>query len=185
MSASPERPASTVESASIVEHPQPEASTSNNTAPAPRSILSMLGGQPRSNPLALKSDPAKRRKKNPEPTTQQTQGRIVLNPSNGAAWAVEKRSEEIVDAQPAGSIANGKATNGRGKGKGKGKSGGEEDELKEMGKRAKAAQKGRGGKRNGPGKRQAGDNNGQLELKAQYGDGESPFSFTPEILLMM
>lgn len=91
----------------------------------------------------------------------------------------------MIDAQLGGSIANGKAINGRGKGKGKGKSGGEEDELKEMGKKAKAAQKGRGGKRNGPGKRQAGDNNGQLELKAHNGDGESPFSVTPEILLMM
>jgi hypothetical protein len=147
----------------------------------------MLGGQPRSNPLVPNPDPAKRRKKNPEPNSQQTQGRIVLNPSNGAAWAVEKRTEEVIDAQSAGPIGNGKATNGRGKGKGKGKgkSGGEEDELKEMGKRAKAAQRGRGGNRNGAGKRKAADKDGQLDLKAQNDDGESPFAPTPEILLMM
>jgi hypothetical protein len=145
----------------------------------------MLGGQPRSNHLALNPDPAKRRKKNPEPSTQQTQGRIVLNPSNGAVWTVEKRPEEVIDAQPAGSNGSGKVTNGRGKGKGKVKSGGEEDELKEMGKRAKAAQRGRGGKRNGTGKRKAADKDGQLELKAQNGEGESPFASTPEILLMM
>ena len=87
----------------------------------------MLGGQPRSNPLTLNPDPAKRRKKNPEPTTQQTQGRIVLNPSSGAAWTVEKRPEEISDTQSAGTDGSGRATNGRGKGKGKVKSGGEED----------------------------------------------------------
>jgi len=145
----------------------------------------MLGGQPRSNSLTLNPDPAKRRKKNPEPSTQQTQGRIVLNPSNGAAWTVEKRSEEIIDTQPAGSDGSGKATNGRGKGKGKGKSGGEEDELKEMGKRAKAAQRGRGGKRNGVAKRRAADKDGQLDLKAQIDDGESPCPSTSEILLMM
>jgi len=141
----------------------------------------MLGGQPRSNALGLNPDPAKRRKKNPEPSTQQTQGRIVLNPSNGAAWTVEKKPEEIIDTQPAGSNGNAKATNGRGKGKGKGKgkSGGEEDELKEMGKRAKAAQRGRGGKRNGAGKRRAADKDGQLDLKAQNDDGESPFPSNP------
>ena len=179
MSASPERPPSTVE------QPQPEASTSSNPTPAARSILSMLGGQPRSNHLALNPDPAKRRKKNPEPSAQHTQGRIVLNPSNGAAWTVEKRAEEVIDTQPAGSNGSGKVTNGRGKGKGKVKSGGEEDELKEMGKRAKAAQRGRGGKRNASGKRKAADKDGQLDLKAQNDDGESPFPSTPEILLMM
>jgi hypothetical protein len=179
MSASPERPSSSVE------QPQPEASTSSHPAPGPRSILLMLGGQPRSNPLVPNPDPAKRRKKNPEPSTQQTQGRIVLNPANGAAWTVEKRAEEVTDTQQAGSNGVGKVTNGRGKGKGKGKSGGEEDELKEMGKRAKAAQRGRGGKRNGAGKRKAADKDGRLDLKAQNGDGESPFSPTPEILLMM
>jgi hypothetical protein len=145
----------------------------------------MLGGHPRSNPLNLNPDPAKRRKKNPDPSTQQTQGRIVLNPSNGAAWAVEKRPEEVIDPQPAGSNGSGKAINGRGKGKGKGKSGGEEDELKEMGKRAKAAQRGRGGKRNGAGKRKATGKDAQLDLKAQNGDGESPFPSTTEILLTM
>jgi len=145
----------------------------------------MLGGQPRSNALGLNPDPAKRRKKNPEPSTQQTQGRIVLNPSNGAAWTVEKRPEEPIDTQSAGTVGNGKTTNGRGKGKGKGKSGGEEDELKEMGRRAKAAQRGRGGKRNGAGKRKAADKDGQLDLKAQNDDGESPFPSTPEILLMV
>ena len=77
----------------------------------------MLGGQPRSSPLVLHPDPAKRRKKNLEPTTQQTQGRIVLNPSNGAAWTVEKKVEEIIDTQSAGSDGSGKATNGKGKGK--------------------------------------------------------------------
>ena len=180
MSASPERPPSTVEQL------QPEASTSSNPTPAPRSILSMLGGQPRSNHLPLNPDPAKRRKKNPEPSTQQTQGRIVLNPSNGAAWTVEKRVEDvIIDTQPAGFNGSGKVTNGRGKGKGKVKCGGEEDELKEMGKRAKAVQRGRGGKRNGSGKRKAADKDGQLDLKAQNDDGESPFPSTPEILLMM
>ena len=145
----------------------------------------MLGGQPRSNPLTLNPDPAKRRKKNPEPTTQQTQGRIVLNPSSGAAWTVEKRPEELIDTQPAGTNGNGKATNGRGRGKGKVKSGGEEDELREMGKRARAAQRGRGGKPNGAGKRKAADKDGQLDLKAQIGDGESPCPSTSEILLMM
>jgi hypothetical protein len=179
MSASPERPPSTVE------QPQPEASTSAHPAPAPRTILSMLGGQPRSNPLAPNPDPAKRRKKNPEPSAQHTQGRIVLNPSNGAAWTVEKRAEEVIDTQPVGTNGSGKVTNGRGKGKGKVKSGGEEDELKEMGKRAKAAQRGRGGRRDGTGKRKAADKDGQLDLKAQNDDGESPFPSTLEILLMM
>jgi hypothetical protein len=68
--------------------------------------------------------------------------------------------------------------NGKARGKGKGKSGGgEEDEMREMGKRAKAAQRGRGGKRASTGKRKAPDKGvkQQLDLKAsQDEEGESP-----------
>lgn len=169
MSTSPERPP--VE----LEQQQAEVPTSTTSNPASRSLLSFLGAQPRSNPLSLNPDPAKRRKKNPEPT-QHTQGRIVLGTSGGAAWGVEKRPEEVVDVQNVGvnGNGNGKASNGRGKGKGKGKGGGEEDELKEMGKRAKAAQRGRGGKRGGAGNRKAVDKDGELNLRAMNGEGESP-----------
>lgn len=168
MSASPKLPPAGLDQA------QPEASTSTTSGPAPGSLLSFLGGQARSNPLSLNPDPAKRRKKNPEPAQQsQTQGRIVLNAASGASWTVEKKSEEVNEASQAFN-GNGSATGGRGRGKGKAKGGGEEDEMKEMGKRAKAAQRGRGGKRNGVGKRKP-DKGGQLDLKAnQDGEGESP-----------
>jgi hypothetical protein len=149
--------------------------------------MAYLGGQPRSNPLSLNPDPAKRRRKNPESTSQsQTQGRIVLNPAGGAAWTVEKRTEDSIELQPALAHGSGKAANGKGKGKGKSKGGGEEDELKDMGKRAKAAQRGRGGKRTGSGKRKAtGQEVGQLDLMAsQNGDGESPFDLASQSLMV-
>jgi hypothetical protein len=141
---------------------------------APSSILAFLGGQPRSSPLVLNPNTAKRRKKNDEtpinPAVQShTQARIVLKPANGAAWTVEKKEVKQKD-EVAGEVT------GKGKGKGKVKQGGgEEDEMKDMGKRAKAAQRGRGGKRPAAGKRKAGKKEaGQLDLKASQDDGESP-----------
>ena len=174
MSASPKRPPSDLEQS------QPEASTSSAIAPPSSSLLAFLGGQPRSNPSALNPEPAKRRRKNPDSTTQaQTQGRIVLNAAGGAAWTVEKRPEELNGVQSAGP-GNGKAANGKGKGRGKVK-GGEEDEMKEMGKRAKAAQRAPGSARNPGEKRKATKKEvGLLDLKAQDADGESPLDQFPK-----
>jgi len=174
MSPSPDLPASGAEPP-IAPTSTPNLAIAPSNPPAPRSILAFLGGQPRPNPLALNPNSAKRRKKNDETpasaSQSQTQGRIVLKPANGAAWAVERTSEEGKDTE-AGEVA----VKGKGKSKGK-RGGGEEDEMKDMGKRTKAAQKGRGGKRPTAARRKDGKKGaGQLDLKAsQDSEGESPF----------
>lgn len=182
MSPSPDLPASGAEPP-IAPTSTPNSATAQPKPSATRSILAFLGGQPRPNPLDLNPNSAKRRKKNDETpvsaTQSQTQGRIVLKPANGAAWAVEKTVEEGKDTE-AGEVA----VKGKGKSKGK-RGGGEEDEMKEMGKRAKAARQGRGGKRPTASKRKDGKKGaGQLDLRASQGsEGESPL-MVPISLMM-
>lgn len=149
--------------------------TPHTTQTGSRSIVALLGGQPRAAPAAAKPDTAKRRRKNTDRPTGPTQGRIVLNAPGSTAWSVSVARRDEEDSASGGSGIGPGAT-GKAKAAAR-QGGGEEDELKEMKKRAKST-RGRAGVTRGRGGRKARGIDGDTFQSSQHEDtGESPAHF--------
>lgn len=144
-------------------------------APSSRSIVALLGGQPRPPPAG--SDTAKRRRKNTDKPAGRTQGRIVLNAPGSTSWTVSTARQ---DDESTESLGRGAGAPGKGRARATARQGdGEEDEMREMSKRAKAT---KGRHSAGSGRKKSGRRKEQPEE-----DGEPLTSSTvdrPQIPMM-